>query len=479
MTDSSVPMTAFEQRLALQLRSASSVAVRSVDPVIVTRDARAARRGVVSFPRWPLFPQGLVRAAAIVVLILLLVATVALFVFGGLGKFEFVLPAPTNSPAPLQSILLPTVAPSTASPLPTIPATPSLEPVITPQATIATVQNPAFHLGQLAYTISPANDLFLANADGTNATKIATQAYNPVWYGDQLVYQDLSRRVSRWVARDTDGTLRNIGPAGGFWWWRISPDGRTFVLPHSDRVTVLFPDDSSRDFPPPQGYEGWDDGSDISSVSWFPDGSAFLMNACKVASTCARSPFEEHALFRVPVDGSDPVRLDSVGNEAAEALVSPDGTLIAYHSLCADCGKLTVMRADGTGIHSLVEPSAGFVTDLTFTWSADSSQISFAYEELVDGGGGRGVWIVDADGATPPVQIAPSEGALVTEESGNILPTGGYEIWGMSPEDASVLATGPAALPDSGLWSIQSSVAGRTQLAPGIYMAAWEWVPNN
>jgi hypothetical protein len=132
MSDSTMQMTPFEERLAQQLRSASSVALRSVNAVEVARDAHASHvGGGMSLPSWHLLPQGLLRIVVIATLVLLLALTLLILVFGGPSRPQFVLPAPSNSPVPLESLPRPEPKAS-AFPTQLPPATPSSTPEQTP-----------------------------------------------------------------------------------------------------------------------------------------------------------------------------------------------------------------------------------------------------------------------------------------------------------------------------------------------------------
>ena len=469
MADGTIPMDVFERRLAEGLVHASSVALRSVDPLAVAREARSHQGFLwtVLAPgrlRSPLNQQ-LVRIGGMALLVLLLVVALASFFAGGPFRPLPVVPLHTLEPSTRPSNS-PDATPSAAVTTPTT--------VQTPGATDPAGQGSAYHLGRLAY-IARAGGLFVANADGSNAVKVADEGSNPVWYGANLVYSDDAR--ARTVVLGTDGQTRDVGPSLNHEDWRVSPDGRTFVFPSPERATVLFPDGSSVDLLPPSGYEIWDSDTDVSSVAWMPDGKAIVMSACKLRSTCD-GPVGKHALFRVPIDGSPPLRLDLNAEPPAHAVISPNGKLIAFLTYCG-CGAPMVMRSDGSETWPMADVEKTVASTESFVWSADSNELALAYTKMGDSPGARGVWIVDANSFSEPRQIAPSVGGPVTMDDGTIVLSGEYRVWGFAPDNSAVLATGPSLLVDDGLWSIPTDGSEPERLADSGGAASWEWVPNN
>src|SRR5262245_39146443 len=105
MTDDTMQMTAFEQRLARQLRNASSVALRDINPMDVARESHQAQGigGWSVMPRWQRpTTQNLRRVAVIALLVLLLVATLVVLAVGpNLPQRVFV--PPTGTPSPVES----------------------------------------------------------------------------------------------------------------------------------------------------------------------------------------------------------------------------------------------------------------------------------------------------------------------------------------------------------------------------------------
>ncbi len=467
------------------------------EPPLVLLDSVLSIPTTTPRPRLTPWAGKLAFVAIGAVLLIALLATAILF--GGLKVPVLPQPSlpaqvvsPTSSPGAIQTVVLETPFPSSAateslsateSPTATIPA---LTPIpVTCQAPAPTPApgSSALRLGQLAYTLGP--DLYLADADGCNARLIASNAYEPAWYGSVLSYTDESTKHSSLVALEADGTLRDIGPNGAVGFsLRLSPDGKAFALLSAKRLTIVAPDNSRRDLLLPAGFAGWD-ASDWASLSWMPDGSTVLVGACKLASACL-SPSSKvstvHGLFLVPLDGSPATLLGTseTGQPLTGALLSPDGTHIAYETCDTggDCYALGIMNSDGSNRRIVVAPEAGgWYAEWTYVWSADSTQLAYSYDNA-SVNSGQGVWVVATDGSSSPQQLTPTSVPATPDPGGNEVGSGGYWIQGWAPDGSAVLARGPFGEPTEGLQSIPTDGSTPTLLVPNVYMGAWQWVPN-
>ena len=118
--------------------------------------------------------------------------------------------------------------------------------------------------------------------------------------------------------------------------------------------------------------------------SFYPDGSRVIY-----------SGYGADGIHVVDSDGGPSEALLPAGNEAYNAVFSPDGTQIAYFTGAGDHSHvLMVMQSDGTNIRVVSEEwyEAGHIRDLA--WSPDGGRL------LVAGDAGRaGISIVGVDGS--------------------------------------------------------------------------------
>jgi dipeptidyl aminopeptidase/acylaminoacyl peptidase len=106
-------------------------------------------------------------------------------------------------------------------------------------------------------------------------------------------------------------------------------------------------------------------------------------------------------------DGSSPLQLTSGGKGAATPMWSHDGTRIAFKRLTDEpaddptlYGDLVAMRADGSGPVTLAADLRGLSPA---SWSVDDKFIVYSY--AIDTNDFEQVFVVAADGSTPPVRI--------------------------------------------------------------------------
>jgi TolB protein len=149
---------------------------------------------------------------------------------------------------------------------------------------------------------------------------------------------------------------------------------------------------------------------DIYSVH--PDGSSLtqLTSHAGMNSSAVLSPDGTRVAFNsdrsgnmeiwvMGVDGSDPLQItDSPGRDSTPAW-SPDGDRIAFSS-SREGGGIFEMAADGGNVRRL---SPSRVNASSPTWSPDGSHIAFA----VDRNQHSEIWVMGADG-TDPVQLTDS-----------------------------------------------------------------------
>ena len=152
--------------------------------------------------------------------------------------------------------------------------------------------------------------------------------------GRKLYYRRPQAESVRLVERDlTSGVERDVYTSPGLVAFEVSPDGRNVavrvVRPEEAPNVMVVPaagGEAREILPPTRGPSGIVQGS----MSWLPDGRALLVSKAVDGAT---------ELWRVPVDGSEPRRIDLRGEGWAEDLapdrrfsVSRDGRTLAYVS---------------------------------------------------------------------------------------------------------------------------------------------------
>ncbi len=178
--------------------------------------------------------------------------------------------------------------------------------------------------------------------------------------------------------------------------------------------------------------------------AWSPDGSTIAF---------ARSNAHGISVFVVDADGRNQSELTDPSLSAQEPEWSPDGSMIAFST---GCDGIMVMRANGTGVRSVV-PSGGNDCPGSPTWSADGTSLVFQNDgELfvvrVDGTDLRNLTkTFEAYEANPAWSPDGDRIAFVRAVDGD----GSSEIWTMSPTgaDLTLVAGGKLSPLFSAAWS--------------------------
>jgi TolB protein len=269
--------------------------------------------------------------------------------------------------------------------------------------------------------LSSEEDVFTANADGTDVEQITSKRgpeFDPAWAPDagRVVYRDSRRGINQddeiYVV-DADGSnARNLtrDPAND-WGPDWSSDGRTIVF------------NSDREGSPMGGYLMDADGSHLRRIptdlwveypSWSPDGTRIAFMGGDSAS--------EYDIWIADVDGSNLVQLtDSPGPDGWPAW-SPDGTRIAFSSVRDDCSysdapdcrttgdigphhDVWVVNVDGTGLARVTPEFGQFMT-----WSPDGQELLVSGFDLYvicpDGTGRASIDLAGLRGGLLPDWIA-------------------------------------------------------------------------
>jgi TolB protein len=233
-------------------------------------------------------------------------------------------------------------------------------------------------------------DIFIANADGSDLQQL-TDDPGPEFDGmlspdgTKIVYRDSTRGINQndeiFVMNVDGSNKRNvtIDPADD-WGPAWSPDGSQIAF-NSTRVSGTLP----------QLFVMDEDGGNVRQLteregeypSWSPDGRQIVFMSQEPAGA------NNYEIYVINSDGSGQTRLtDSPGHDGW-AVWSPDGTMIAFTSVRADCRYSTaedcldsdeedplhtiwVMAADGSNQRRLTDIYGQFMT-----WSPDGRWIAF------------------------------------------------------------------------------------------------------
>jgi Tol biopolymer transport system component len=315
-------------------------------------------------------------------------------------------------------------------------------------------------------------DIWVANADGTDAHPLAT---GPTWQwfprwspdGAWLAYTD-EAVGGPWLSSGPVGPDTGQGPQGP-----VFPGANATSMPEAD-LWRLRVDGSG----PPQRITNAP--GDDRSGAWSPDGARLAFDSTRDGNT---------ELYIVDADGTDPVRLtnDPAGDWAAAW--SPDGTRIAFTSDRTGSAQIWVIAVDGSGLTQVTDDRTG---SLWPAWSPDGSRIAFTSWDA----GSDQVWSMAADGSDRR-DLSHSATTFDTVWDGSWGPDGriafmraGQPPAALQPiarEDLGVAAMLASALAFAlvvGLLALTRPVFGAVAVAMGVAAALaagqvdeWQFVP--
>jgi serine/threonine protein kinase/Tol biopolymer transport system component len=363
---------------------------------------------------------------------------------------------------------------------------------------------------QLAYTRG--NDLYLANADGTDSRKIASLsdvAQVPVWSPDGskirlTIGGQYGSSPSTWQVAPSGADLHPLFPGwharAGECCGRWTPDGKYFVFQSQNQLWAVHEGQSfihKADSAPVQLTSGaiayFDpvpskDGTKIYAIEGLRKGeldqynqktaafapylggiSAYYLDFSRDRQALAYVTYPDQTLWRSNVDGSGSVKLTSPPLSVMEPRWSPDGKQIVFYAL--EQGKpprLYIIPSDGSGAPQELAPSSpGQQWDPN--WSPDGKSVMFG--ELP--GPQTVIRIVDVN--TRKVSVVPgSQGFFSPRWSPDgryiaALPNGsnGLVLYDFKTQKWSPLASDPAGFP---AWSHDSQFVYyfSSQVAGGV-----------
>jgi TolB protein len=259
---------------------------------------------------------------------------------------------------------------------------------------------------QIAYTRSVERadrqindvDIWVANADGTNAHPFAT---GPTWQwfprwspdGAWLAYTD-EAVGGPWLSSGPTGPETGQGPQGPVF---AGVDGAS--LPEAELWRMPAAGGAAQRITNAAG--------DDRSGSWSPDGKRLVFDSTRDGNT---------ELYVIDADGSNTVRLTNSPSAEWAASWSPDGRKIAYTSDESGIAQIMVMNADGTDATQLTSDPNG---NLWPSWSPDGRRIAFTSFR----GGAEQVWSMAADGSDV-TNLSRSDTTVDTEWDGSWGPDG-------------------------------------------------------
>jgi Tol biopolymer transport system component len=270
------------------------------------------------------------------------------------------------------------------------------------RAAAATVTN-----GKIAY-VSNVGSLFVANADGTSPSAVATSAKEPSWShdGQRLAYRTETGGNYNSIAPDGTGltTLGQVGvtwPGQGLVWsadgskvlyWNQTtlPNGgggaeNIFVHDFTNNTDVdVLPRSSTDRFPawsPDETKIAFQANSAVAPRVWIMDSTGanphlvpnqpagnsyfprFSPDGSKLVFVNQPPDNASMRLFTINIDGTGLVQIGPEGRWSTDATFSPDGTKILFSSSPAsgvdDTRGLYVMDVDGTNVTQITHGDHG------------------------------------------------------------------------------------------------------------------------
>jgi Tol biopolymer transport system component len=269
-------------------------------------------------------------------------------------------------------------------------------------------------------------DIYLANADGTNPTRLTNhKAYDgfPSWSpdGKKLAFVSLRDGNPQLYVMDADGTnqrrLTNNQSHNAFPSW--SPDGAKIVyqsdLDGKDQIYVINVDGTN-----PTRLTN--DAQDDFRPEWSPDGK-------QIAFTSTSDGNNDTQIYIMNADGTNPTRLTQGKGENWFPVWSPDSHHLLYLHMEGNNHDIYLIGLNGGDPLDLTNFPPGWFADC-FSWSPDGNRIVYSAVGPSDNAGNSssGGWQVSLGVAGILLQTALMMGFVLLALRRWILPFGAITL---------------------------------------------------
>jgi Tol biopolymer transport system component len=277
---------------------------------------------------------------------------------------------------------------------------------------VATVENPTATLWSVPILDRQAQDGDVLPYPATGA-----RAISPRFGNGSLFYLSPSGAVDGlWVAKDGKASQVWKGDESLTEPPAVSRDGKLVAVVVKQRLLLMAADGTNaRTLAPAVAVRG---SEGQGSADWSRDGTWIV---------AAGSDTQGAGLFRIPIDGSAPVRL--VSGQVVNPIVSPDGNLIVYGGpVVGGVVPLLGVKPDGTAVE-LPRVFAGIYGEHRF--------LSDRRLVFLPRGQSRDFWLFDLDTKQPPHPLThlSDQGALRTFD---ITPDGKRIVFTRSRENSDI-----------------------------------------
>jgi Tol biopolymer transport system component len=330
-------------------------------------------------------------------------------------------------------------------------------------------------LGQLAFVRTPFgpwspgnSDLYVAEADGTNARVIASSIDGGASWsasGRYLTAENATPLPDITIhILEPDGQEVGVIDAGynAIYRWSPTRDELAVVSQAATGASIrVYRSDGTlvRRLQTPPGVTAI-----VNGLDWSPDGARIVVAGC--TGCLGKSSATDSDLWIVEPDGTAPTRLTHSPSEIETMpMWAPDGSLIVYSRVlpCVSgaCSAPTTwtIRPDGSKATRAPIPGSEAI------WSPDGSRLMFTTQ--VDQPDALDIYAADLDGAN---------NVRLTTERGQDTPI----AWGRDGRQILYWHVAPGdAMADKAieLWAMDADGSNHTRLAADSSSAGWQWLP--
>jgi Tol biopolymer transport system component len=286
-------------------------------------------------------------------------------------------------------------------------------------------------------------DIFAVNPDGTREEPLANTARcegSPSWSpdGTKIAYDGggqiyiMNADGNGQTAVAPSSPINASGATAPDW----SPDGTKIVF----QANVVVPAPPNSEIPNYEIFVINADGTNPTRLTnnpgsdfeptWSPDGTKIAFTSKRHSDNGGTVKTNNEDIYIMDADGTDPVRLTH--NDGSESCLpsenfnchfdgqpdwSPDGSKIAFISGRTGVPNVFTMDSDGENETNVTEDNSS--NHQYPAWAPDGTKIAYwSYQT----GTPNNIWIIDAQGATPPTEVPNSAGAETLDWQPNTPP---------------------------------------------------------